>query len=75
MRFPTLSHRLAGLLSDPRVACACRPPTPFSAPQPYGRRMSTVSLLPSGPETLSAAEGRLSLRSIDPSPPTSWDEV
>jgi hypothetical protein len=24
MRFPTLSHRLAGLLSDPRVACAYR---------------------------------------------------
>jgi len=37
--------------------------------------MSTVSLLPSGPEPFPAAAGRRPLRGFDPCPPTSWDEV
>jgi len=48
---------------------------PFSTPQPHGRRTSTVSLLPSGPEPVPAAKGRRPLRGFDPFPPTSWDEV
>jgi len=51
------------------------PLDPSSTPQPHGRRTSTVSLLPSGPEPVPAARGRRPLRDVDPSPPTSWDEV
>jgi len=51
------------------------PPTPFSAPRPHGRRMFTVSLLPSGPGPFPATAGRRPLRGFDPCPPTSWDEV
>ncbi|OQC68670.1 MAG: hypothetical protein BWX50_01174 [Euryarchaeota archaeon ADurb.Bin009] len=48
---------------------------PSSTPQPHGRRTSTVSLLPSGPEPVPAARGRRPLRGFDTSPPTSWDEA
>ena len=46
-----------------------------SAPLPHGRRMSAVSLLPSGPEPVPAATDRHSLRNFDFWPSTSWDEV
>jgi len=48
---------------------------PSSAPQPRGRRMFTVSLLPSGPQPVSATTGLYPLRGFDPCPPTSQDEV
>ena len=48
---------------------------PFSTPHPCGRRMFTVSLLPSGPEPFPATTGRSSLRRCDTWPPTSLDRV
>src|SRR4030042_2416127 len=51
------------------------PKPPSSTPLPHGRRMSTVSLLPSGTEPVPATTGRYSLRNIDTWPSTSWDEV
>jgi hypothetical protein len=48
---------------------------PFSTPLPRGRRMFTVSLLPSGPEPVPVTAGRRSLRSVDPCPPASQDEA
>ena len=51
------------------------PRVPFSTPQPYGRRMFTVSLLPSGPEPVPATTGRSFLRRCDNWPSTSQDRV
>lgn len=51
------------------------PKASFSTPQPHGRRMFTVSLLPSGPEPVPATTGRSSLRRCDTWPSTSQDRV
>ena len=51
------------------------PRVSFSTPQPHGRRMFTVSLLPSGPEPVPATTGRSFLRRCDTWPSTSQDRV
>gem|GEM_PF-1405133 len=53
---------MKGNVSLVDIACLLSTGNPFSTLQPYGHQMSTVSLLPSGPEPISVVKGLCSLR-------------